>query len=54
MHSSTIFTQAQAKQAVRALTEGELDGWKYEVEVTSDGHAKIKIFDEDNEFVAYF
>lgn len=54
MTSPTIFTQAQAEKAAKELNEGELDGWKYEVELTPDGHAKIKMLDEDNEFVGYF
>jgi hypothetical protein len=57
--SSTIYNLAYAQKQLEKLRQGEEDGWIYQLEevgeiqcLESKG-AKIKIYDQDHEFVGY-
>ena len=52
-----FFSPAEGERAAAELTEGEEDGWTYEIDRDPTGrsaYVRIRVTDEDGEFVAFF
>jgi len=49
-----LFEINEANALVKLLTDGEEDGWTYEVCPIGDAHAHINVYDEENVFTGKF
>lgn len=52
--SATIYSKKYAENMADALNDNEPEGWEYKVEALCNEKARIAVFDETGEKIAYF
>ena len=53
--TEVLYSPGKAREVVRALNDGDLDGWTYQVvdDPAGEGFSRIAVYDETGEFVAW-